>query len=157
LERPSWIMSIERTLLGGPMRSLFGFGFTRASLSDYTGKRIDALDATGAPTEAPMAATRFRSDCDQGQIVGCKGGWDNLVRLGLGFDTRDFEPDPNSGVFTDIAADFGTRWLGSEYDYVRLMLAARGYWSPFPRIADLVLAVRGVYQVQSQGAPFFSM
>src|SRR5262249_27432213 len=33
----------------------------------------------------------------------------------------------------------------------------RGYWSPSPRVVDLVLAVRGVYQVQSQGAPFFSM
>jgi hemolysin activation/secretion protein len=37
------------------------------------------------------------------------------------------------------------------------MAAVRGYWSPFPRVADLVLAARGVYEVQSKGAPFFSM
>jgi hypothetical protein len=156
-QRPIWLMSLERSLLGGIMRSLFGFQFADASIGDYTGKSADATDATGASTKAPQAPTRLNEDCAAGLIVGCGGGWDNTVRVGLALDTRDFEPDPNSGFFGDLAADFGTHLLGSQYDYTRVMLALRGYVSPIPRYADLVLAARGVYQVQSQGAPFFSM
>jgi hypothetical protein len=156
-ERPFWVMSLERSLLGGILRSLVGLGFTHATVSDYTGNPTDAVDAMGAAARAPMARGRLRDDCDQGRIAGCSGGWDNTLRLGLAIDTRDFEPDPNKGIFADIAADFGTGALGSQYDYARLMLAVRGYYSPFPRYADLVLAARGVYEIQSQGAPFFSL
>jgi hypothetical protein len=156
-ERPIWVMGVERSLIGGLMRSIFGFQFSDARIEDYTGKLTDAKDASGADVKAPEAPTRLRLDCDAHRIVGCPGGWDNTLRVGLAFDSRDFEPDPNNGIFADVEADFGTRYLGSEYDYVRLMMAARGYYSPIPKLADLVLAARGVYEVQSQGAPFFSM
>ena len=36
------------------------------------------------------------------------------------------------------------------------MLSVRGFYSPIPKITDLVLAVRGVYEIQSAGTPFFS-
>lgn len=157
LERPLGIMSLERTLLGGVLRSLVGFGFMYNRLGEYSGKTSTVKDASGADVELPTSTTRFREDCAAGLVVGCGGGWDNTLRLGLAFDTRDFEPDPNAGIFADLAADFGTRALGSQYEYVRAMLAVRGYWSPFPKTADLVLAARGVYQVASRGAPFFSM
>jgi hemolysin activation/secretion protein len=39
---------------------------------------------------------------------------------------------------------------------MRLMLSVRGFYSPIPRYADLVLAARGVYEVQTTGTPFFS-
>jgi len=104
-----------------------------------------------------MGTTRLRADCDAGRRVGCEGGFDNYLRLGVSYDTRDFEPDPNSGVFIDLALDAGTIALGSKYDYVRLLTAARGYLSPFADLADLVLAGRVMFQVQSAGVPFFSM
>ena len=157
LERPLGIVSLERTLLGGLLRSMVGFGFMYNHLGDYTGKGTTAKDPSGAEVELANAGTRLRDDCAANLVVGCGGGWDNTLRLGLAFDTRDFEPDPNSGVFADLAADFGTRALGSQYDYVRAMLAVRGYWSPFPKLADFVVAGRGVYQVASRGTPFFSM
>ncbi len=156
-ERPIWLLSIERSLLGGILRPLFGLGFSHGGVTDYTGKTSEAVDATGGKLNAPNATTRLREDCDAHRIKGCAGGWDNTLRLGLAFDTRDFEPDPNSGLFVDLAADFGTQYLASNFDYARVMLAARGYVSPIPKTADLVLAARGIYEVQSQGVPFFSM
>jgi hypothetical protein len=157
LERPLGIVSLERSLLGGVVRSLVGFGFAYNRLGDVAGKVSTVKDASGADADLPTATTRFREDCAANLVVGCGGGWDNTLRLGLAFDTRDFEPDPNAGVFADVAADFGTRALGSQYEYVRAMLAVRGYWSPLPKLADVVVAARGVYQVASRGAPFFSM
>jgi outer membrane protein assembly factor BamA len=65
----------------------------------------------------------------------------------MSYDTRDFEPDPKAGVFVDAALDAGTLALGSQYDDARMMLAARGYWSPAAEDVDLVLAGRGGFWV----------
>jgi hypothetical protein len=150
LEQPLFIVSIERGLFGGLLRPFLGLGFSRATLRDYTGEEVEAL-------AVPMARTRLRDDCDEGAVVGCAGGWDNTVRLALAFDTRDFEPDPNSGVFVDAALQLGTSGLGSDYDYRRVLVAARDYYSPFPAAVDLVIATRAALMVQTRGAPFTSM
>jgi hemolysin activation/secretion protein len=60
-------------------------------------------------------------------------------------------------VFLDADLDTSTAALGSEYDYVRFLAAARGYYSPIPDRADLVLAARATFVWQSSGTPFFSM
>lgn len=140
LLRPIIIASVERLFLDDRVRVLGGLGFSYARVRDYTGKAVDASDDAGHDTKATEAPTRLRLDCDAGRIVGCSGGRDDFLRLGISYDTRDYEPDPNRGGFFDLALDAGTVALGSEYDYLRFMAAARGYWSPFAR--DLVLAGR---------------
>lgn len=157
LLRPSWIASIERLYAGDRVRVLGGIGVTWARIRDYTGKRVDALDAQGNDTEAVQAETRLAADCRAGIVVGCDGGRDNYLRLGISYDTRDFEPDPNSGGFLDLALDAGTVALGSEFDYLRVLVAARRYWSPIPDSADLVLAGRALFVAQTNGAAFFAM
>ena len=157
LLRPIGIASIERVFLDGHLHVLGGLGFTWARIKDYTGDTIDAVDDAGDATTAPMGTTRLRMDCDAGLLVGCDGGRDNYLRVGVSYDTRDFEPDPNRGIYTELAIDVGTRALASEYDYVRMLAVARGYWSPFPERADLVLAGRALFQISSAGIPFFGM
>lgn len=157
LLRPIFIASIERLFADDRVRVLGGFGVSYARIRDYTGKQVDAVDSAGQSTKAPEATTRLRDDCDAGRIVGCSGGRDDYLRLGISYDTRDYEPDPNSGSFLDLALDAGSVALGSQYDYLRLLVAARGYWSPFPDAADLVLAGRVLFEAQTNGAPFFSM
>lgn len=153
LQRPIWVWSIERLFLADKVRVLGGFGFSYATIKDYTGKQVDA--AGGA--QATEAQTRLAEDCHVRDVLhGCDGGWDNYLRFGVSYDTRDFEPDPNSGVYADLAVDAGTKALGSEYQYVRALAAARGYWTPDPAY-DLVLAARGVVEVQTKGTPFTSM
>ena len=156
LLRPMLLMSVERTYLGGRLRPLLGLGFSYTRVRDYSGQEVDATDVDGSEVSALMESSRFSDACSEG-LQGCAGGFDNWIRTGISFDTRDFEPDPNSGVYADAALDFSTRALGSEYDYVRFLLAARYYYSPFPELADLVLAGRATFQVQSRGVPFFSL
>ena len=151
-ERPILIASIERLLANDRVRILGGFGFSYARIRTYDGRTIDVPD--GSAIEAP---TRLATDCAAGKLVGCGGGRDDFLRLGISYDTRDFEPDPNRGIFLDAALDAGTVALGSQYDYVRTLVAARGYYSPIPDLADLVLAGRAVLDVQSKATPFFSM
>jgi hypothetical protein len=157
LLRPVFIASIERLFADDRVRVLGGFGASYVRIRDYTGKQVTAVDAAGHDTKAPEATTRLAADCAAGRLVGCSGGRDDYLRLGISYDTRDFEPDPNTGGFFDLAVDAGTVALGSQYDYLRVLVAARGYWSPVPDAADLVLAARFVFEAQSNGAPFFSM
>lgn len=156
LVRPLFIASVERLLAKDRVRVLAGYGFTYAVVRDYTGKRVDATADDGGATSATSAATRLRQECDAGDLVGCDGGREGFLRLGLSYDTRDFEPDPNSGVFADLAIDAASVALGSEYDYLRVLGAVRGYLSPAPALTDLVLAGRAFLQVQTAGTPFFS-
>lgn len=155
--RPLFLASVERDFLRGRVRVLAGLGLSYARIRDYTGTEVDAVDSDGAATRATMAETRLHADCAAGRVVGCDGGRDNFLRFGVSYDTRDYEPDPNRGVFADLALDVGTVAVGSEFGYVRLLAAARGYWSPAPRRADLVLAGRVALQYQSDGTPFSSM
>jgi outer membrane protein assembly factor BamA len=157
LIRPVFVASVERLLLDDKVRLLAGYGFTYAVIRDYTGKQVDAVDGGGADVEATSAPTRLATDCGAGRLVGCDGGREGFLRLGVSYDTRDFEPDPNSGVFADVALDAATVALGSEYDYLRLLGAVRGYWSPAPRLTDLVVAARALLQFQTAGTPFFSL
>ncbi|MEY2932838.1 MAG: hypothetical protein RL033_3587 [Pseudomonadota bacterium] len=152
--RPMALLSLERPLWGGRLRPLLGAGISYNQIDDYSGERVSIA---GGERRAVMGVSRLKEDCDAGVIEGCQGGWNNFLRLGLSFDTRDYEPDPNQGVFIDAALDVGTAVLGSEYDWVRVMLTPRAYVSPFPQLADLVLAARGTLQVQSRRTPFFAM
>jgi outer membrane protein assembly factor BamA len=155
--RPVFIASIERLFDDGRIRVLAGLGIAYGGVHDYTGKQVDAIDAAGGSTQAIEAPTRLSEDCARHLLVGCGGGRDNYLRLGLSYDTRDFEPDPNTGGFFDLALDAGTAALGSQFDYVRVMAAARGYWSPIPELADLVVAGRLMFEGQTNGTPFFAM
>ena len=155
--RPTWIASVERLFDDNRVRVLAGFGVSYARIRDYTGKQVDAIDGAGRDAHAIEAPTRLSEDCAARRIVGCSGGRDDYLRLGISYDTRDFEPDPNTGAFLDLAVDAGSVALGSQYDYLRVMAAARGYWSPVPELADLVVAGRVVFEAQTNGTPFFSM
>ena len=154
--RPQVAFALERYLLGGIVRALFGVGVSNTVIRQYTGTTTDADGATGT-VQAPEAPTRLALDCAAKRIVGCDGGWDNVLRLGLSLDTRDFEPDPNSGVYAELSTEYGLRGLGSDYAYARVMGSVRGFYSPLPRLADLVLAGRVLYEIQTHGTPFFSM
>jgi hypothetical protein len=155
-QRPTLQLGVERLLLGGVIRPLIGVGLSYDRLTDFTGQQVDAVSYSGASVRATEATTLFAADCAAHRILGCSGGFDNVLRLALSLDTRDFEPDPNDGVYAELSSEFGTKALGSQYDYARVMLSVRGFYSPIPKIADLVIAVRGLYEVQSAGTPFFS-
>src|SRR6185295_8086187 len=105
----------ERSFWGRRVRVLAGVGLGYARIRDYTGKQVDAVDDTGAAVKATEATTRLREAAAAGKIVGFAGGRDHFVRAGVSYDTRDFEPDPNRGVFADVEIDAGSGLIGSEY------------------------------------------
>lgn len=151
-QRPEAAATIERDLFGGVVRILGGLDFSYVSIHQWTGRTVetDGDDRIQAPT-------RLDRDCAAGKNVGCGGGWDNSLKLGVSFDTRDFEPDPNSGFFVELTGAFSGKPLGSSDDWARVTFAPHAYWSPFPKLTDLVVAARGLISMQTEGVPFYAM
>jgi hypothetical protein len=126
------------------------------AIGERTGERVDA-QSNGADVKALAYPTKLHDDCVAMRVVGCNGGWNDSLKLGIAFDTRDFEPDPNMGAFIDLMTNIGTRALGSSFEYARVTFSPRAYWSPAPKLADVVLATRFVVSGQTSGTPFFAM
>lgn len=154
---PTGRLKVEREILGGLMRLQGGVEIGYVRIRERTGRQVPADAADGSTTSAISQPTKLHEDCVSGRVVGCDGGFNNSVKLGVAFDTRDFEPDPNVGVFVDLATEIGTRALGSSYDYARVTFSPRAFWSPVRKLADVVVAARFVVSGQTSGTPFFNM
>lgn len=158
-EKPYADLRLERQFFSGRVRLGGGLSFSRGAMRQFNpGQLVHGIDANGQRQPAELVTSKLAEDCSgPTPLLGCAGGWDNLATLSITWDTRDFEPDPNSGVFAEASLQAATRVLGSQYEYVRFLVAVRGYYSPFPQWADLVLAARFSLMLQSQGVPLFAM
>src|SRR5262249_17544711 len=134
LERPSASASLERDLFGGIVRLLGGFSVSYVTATPWDNRRVSAANPDGSYAEVRQGSTLFREDCAAGAITGCEAGFNNTLKLGVAFDTRDFEPDPNSGFFVDVTTEISNKAFGSKYEYARLTFSPRAYYSPFPKL-----------------------
>ena len=158
LERPSASMTLQRDFFGGVVRALVGFTASYVTIDQWAGRTISANEPGGrTDVDARQAPTRLQEDCLRNVVRGCNGGFNNALKLGIAFDTRDFEPAPRRGVFIDLATELAGRPLGSDFDWARVTFTPRFYWSPIPKITDLVVAGRLVGSLQTADTPIFSM
>ncbi len=87
-------------------------------------------------------------------IVGLKGGWTNAVKLGVAYDTRDYAPDPGSGLYIDYSFKLADTIFASDYEFYRSTIGARTYITLFK---PLVLALRLGFTDTSGGTPFYEL
>lgn len=85
---------------------------------------------------------------------GLAGGFTNFLKVGGSYDTRDFEPAPTQGIWTDLVAEIATPVLGSDYTYARLTFTHRSYHALHPR---LIFAERILLERTLGTMPFFEM
>jgi hypothetical protein len=143
----SGLVMLEYDLFGGLLRPQMGFQIAYIETEDHTGDIISS---------AVMQETRLLRDFNRGNIIGFGGGWDNAARIGITFDTRDFEPDPSSGVVLQVTSRISTEVLDSNFDYQQLTLSARGFRNLLYEPRRLILAGRLVYAMQFGEVPFYS-
>ncbi len=83
------------------------------------------------------------------------GGWANNIKLGLVYDTRDFEPNPMKGIWSEVVLFAAPKFFGNgDFGYNKISATHRQY---FTLIDDrLSLAYRLNYQGTISGTvPFF--
>lgn len=151
-ERPAIVAFLERDFFGGIVRPQFGIHFGKYNIRDLEGSRVQADGG-----EATSGKTLLGIENQAGLVRGYDGGWHNLVRLGVAIDTRDFEPDPNKGQMFEAIVETSNLAYGSQFNFTRYTLSEKVFYSPFEKLADLVIAGRVAYTQAVGDVPFYSL
>jgi outer membrane protein assembly factor BamA len=141
-------VNVAYDLLGGRLRPLLGLEARYVQVADYTGRLTNGL--AGEPTHLQV-------DAQAGEVVGLHGGWDNAFRGSVTYDTRDFEPNPQSGVTVELAGRYVSDLLGSEFHYLQTTASARYYRALRPDPHPLIVAGRLLYSAQFGTVPVYSL
>lgn len=83
-----------------------------------------------------------------------KGGHNNYLKLGLVYDSRDNEPNPMKGIWTEAIVVAAPSFLGNDFAHVKFKFSHRQYFTLIKK--DLALAYRLEYQGTISGdTPWF--
>ena len=149
-------LKADYALGNGKWRIMGGYEIQHLSYKTFEGTEAEAIDpVTGNHTAAPNGTSLLRRDFEQGNIYGVDGGWISIIQNALIYDTRDFEPDPTKGGYFEIANEYSGKYIGSQYDFDKLLIQGR-YYQKIPFGPRTVIAGRAaVGNVFGKNAPFF--
>lgn len=124
-----------------------------ATQSDYFSPGRDPRNGWGS--SFPNGASKLTQDYQAGLIHGFHGGNVNYIHVGLAYDTRDFEPDPDSGVLLEMNYSAASRKAGSDFEFEKFFTQGKFFYMPFPRLfEELVLAGRAGLHYSKGDVPF---
>jgi len=84
------------------------------------------------------------------------GGNVGLVKFGLVYDTRDNEPNPMTGMWTEVFLQVAPSFMGSPNTYTQLVIAHRQYFTLKKEVLNF--AYRVAYQTKLSGdIPFYML
>jgi hypothetical protein len=170
---PSINPSAERSFFAGLVRLVAGARLSKNTVKTYDGRVFDAKDPFWGNTNASFAnisiptengRTKVTEDAQAGKIRGLNGGYVNSVRLGLVYDSRNYEPDPSSGMFAEVTHERAMKGIGSNYEFNRTYISTRLYYNILPAVMEkvsfsgrgrLVFAGRVSGQSSKGDLPFF--
>ncbi len=149
-------LKADYALGNGKWRIMGGYEIQHLSYTTFEGMEAEAIDPiTGQNTTAPNGISLLRRNFEDGLISGVDGGWVSIIQTALIFDTRDFEPDPTKGYYFEIANEYSSKYIGSQFDFNKLFIQGRAY-QKIPVGKRTVLAGRfGAGNIFGNNAPFF--
>jgi hypothetical protein len=129
----------------------------------YYGNSIDSVDVDGLNSKKSedflSHNSLYGSYVDWGLIKGdqAKGGKHTILKAGLIYDTRDNEPNPFTGIWSEMQLHYAPPFLSNtDYGYARIVLTHRQYFTLIPDWMNL--AYRLSYQGRIAGEmPFYMM
>ncbi|MBT4033693.1 MAG: BamA/TamA family outer membrane protein [Candidatus Marinimicrobia bacterium] len=145
----------QKSVISDNLRLIAGIG--------YVDTQVDTVDESGLnegkdedllPLNAP---TLYDNYVDQGYIRAdeANGGLTNFIKLGVVYDTRDNEPNPMSGIWTEALITSYPGFLGSDFSFTTLTATHRQYFTLIEN--DLSFAYRLGYQQNLGDVPFFML
>ena len=129
----------------------------------YYGSSIDSVDVAdlneGKDDDLLSTNSLYGSYVDWGLIKEdqAKGGNHTILKGGLVYDTRDNEPNPFTGVWSEMQLHYAPSFLSNtDYGYGRIILTHRQYFTLIPEWMNF--AYRLSYQGRLWGEmPFYMM
>ena len=129
----------------------------------YYGSKIDSVDISdlneGKDDDLLSTNSLYGSYVDWGLIKEdqAKGGNHTILKGGLVYDTRDNEPNPFTGIWSEMQLHYAPSFLSNtDYGYGRIILTHRQYFTLIPEWMNF--AYRLSYQGRLWGEmPFYMM
>lgn len=156
-----WMLNLKAdyALGDGRWRIMGGYEIQHLAYKTFEGMEADAIDPeTGDNIKAPNGFSLLRRHFEDGLISGVEGGWVSIIQNALIYDTRDYEPDPTKGIYFEIANEYSSGIIGSQFDFNKLFIQGR-YFKQIPVGPRTIFAGRvgigNVFNVSSKDAPFF--
>jgi len=129
----------------------------------YYGSSIDSVDVDGlneGKEDDHLSHNSLYGNYVDWGLIQCDqahGGGHTLLKAGLVYDTRDNEPNPYKGIWTELQLHYAPSFLSNtEYSYSRLIFTHRQYFTVIPEWMNL--AYRLSYQGKLTGEmPFYML
>ncbi|MFZ1664950.1 MAG: DUF5982 domain-containing protein [Flavobacteriales bacterium] len=133
-----------------------GYEIQHLSYATFENTETDGVHTqTGEEVVVPNGTSLLRRDFQQGLVSGVDGGWVSIIQGAIMFDTRDFEPDPTTGYYFEVANEYSAPVIGSQFNFNKLFVQARIY-RKLPIGPRTVLAARvAAGNIFGADAPFF--
>lgn len=150
-------VDLQGKLSGDHFRWITGWNFQNFKIAsiniDKLNKGKDDADKLPSVTDAPGLYEKYQQ---WGIISGDEvdGGFVPTFKGGVVFDTRDNQPNPMKGVWTEAVVEASPKILGSESSFSKLSVIHRQYFTIVPN--NLSLVYRLAYQSTLGGkVPFY--
>ncbi|MFC1565345.1 BamA/TamA family outer membrane protein [Candidatus Neomarinimicrobiota bacterium] len=138
------------------LRGLLGFGYHDTKIATVD---IESLnDGKDDADKLPEVDLLYDTYLKYGAILEdeAKGGLTNSIKIGLVFDTRDNEPNPMSGMWTEALITTVPNSFGNDFSYSQFSATHRQYFTIIDK--NLSFAYRLAYQGVIDGQiPFFML
>lgn len=113
-----------------PLRWVAGFGVLKNTIAPVDIERLNkGKDDEDKLPDVPGLYDKY---VEWGVIdAGEKdGGWSNYLKVGLVFDTRDFEPNPMKGIWSEVVLFAAPGFLGNgDYGFAKISATHRQYFT----------------------------
>lgn len=143
--------NVDRTFWG-KFRFLTGLDFNKVRVKPYDGRWFVSKDPIFGETNFPLinseiptpqAKTRLTEDAEGKRIIGSNGGQINYMKIGIAYDTRDFEISPRKGIFAEAIFSSVSKYTGSVYTFQREFYQVKVFQAIFPKVfKEFVVAGR---------------
>ncbi len=140
-------MSAENTYLDGTLRLLVGWESALVNITTFDGKSV------GGKKQGQSLLQKERTE---GALRGLGNNLINITQLGIIYDTRDFEPDPSSGTFTELTDEYSSKAFGSAFNFNKIYFHSNHYKQIAKKYVDrLVIVGRYALSLTQGAAPFY--
>ncbi len=146
----------QKNLFMPNLRGIFGLAYFKTEVATVDTAKLN--DGKDAEDQLPEITIMYDDYVTRGALSADEalGGKTNYVKLGLVYDTRDNEPNPMSGIWTEALITVVPSGLGNDFSYTLFTGTHRHYFTIIPN--DLSVAVRLGYQTVISGdIPFFML
>ncbi len=145
----------QKSVISENVRVIAGFGYIDTEVGTVD---IDVLNEGQDLVDQLPDTTTLYDEYVRDEFISSSekaGGLTNFIKLGLVYDTRDNEPNPMRGVWTEALLTTYPGFMGSDFPFTTLTATHRQYFTLIEN--DLSFAYRLGYQQQIGEAPFFML